>query len=612
MDVGSGGTWRTFSTWLMQCCSSHADCKSGQEASWYPTRLLDLSPGSKESDEDSFVKDMREALPDALPAIKLIESHIAKPTGPYVTLTHRWQKEPSITTTKDNIGQMLEGIDQDTLSTTFSQAVDFTRALGARYLWIDSLCIIQQDAEDWKTEAGLMGRVYANSFLTLSATAGGGKMFQERQPDLIKPCVVSPRWDQLSSQMYIVTDFRFWDERIYRSPTNTRCWITQERWLSPRVLHFASDQLVWECRELEACETFPGCLPRETRRNKHCGFKRRQKNDPAGHALLYAYEPAAKSHEQLAHEDWVKILETYARTETTSLKDRFAGIEIIAERFAQKVDDTFIAGLWRKNLIGDLLWYVRKTRRSNWLSNDMFSEATGADWDHIMLQPRKRAFTMSTRVDPYLAPSWSWLSVLGDIEAGMYCVEQDQAMVEVIDVVVDYLDPQKQFAGIKDASLKLRGRLYPITMAKLDSYGFLPPKLKIAGMSESEESSVSNFASSVWPLYDQPEDWDDIAVSCFLPIARQSRQPQHTSPAGALSALENTRMVYGLVLMPTGVQGQYRRLGRLDVDDKKSGFFDASYTAWREEGFETLHDDHPASLDKSLYHDGSIGVLEVI
>lgn len=100
-----------------------------------------------------------------------------------MTLSHCWGRTQFITTTRDTLKQRIAGIALTDLSKTFKDAVSLTRKLGIRYLWIDSLCIIQKDKEDWEREAGKMGAVYSQSFLNIAATSsaeGSGGLFKER------------------------------------------------------------------------------------------------------------------------------------------------------------------------------------------------------------------------------------------------------------------------------------------------------------------------------------------------------------------------------------------------------------------------------------------------
>jgi hypothetical protein len=77
----------------------------------------------------------------------------------------------TLKTTRENLSSSLENIDFTSLPRTFTDVIIFTRKLGLKYLWIDSLCIIQDDEDDWRYEASLMANIYENAVLTLGATA---------------------------------------------------------------------------------------------------------------------------------------------------------------------------------------------------------------------------------------------------------------------------------------------------------------------------------------------------------------------------------------------------------------------------------------------------------
>ncbi|KAB5584705.1 heterokaryon incompatibility protein-domain-containing protein [Coniochaeta sp. 2T2.1] len=101
----------------------------------------------------------------------------------YAALSHCWGKSPTNTTTKAVFVSHTQGIDILSLSKTFQHTIFVTRELGIRYLWIDSLCIIQDDEDDWKREAENMADVFANAFVTIAASAstdGDGGLFYPR------------------------------------------------------------------------------------------------------------------------------------------------------------------------------------------------------------------------------------------------------------------------------------------------------------------------------------------------------------------------------------------------------------------------------------------------
>jgi hypothetical protein len=133
---------------------------------------------------------------------------------------------------------------------------------------------------------------------------------------------------------------RVWEDRIYRPVCDQRTWITQERWLSLRMLHFLFDQLVWECRELEASEAFPHGLPRETKLSTYTEFKQNSDKVLSGEGI--------KNSERLRHQDWCKVLATCSRSDATFDKDRLIAIKEVAKTFLKILDDEWKVGKRRR------------------------------------------------------------------------------------------------------------------------------------------------------------------------------------------------------------------------------------------------------------------------
>lgn len=103
--------------------------------------------------------------------------------GRYIALSHCWGTDRHIVTNRANLQshKLMVGFGQ--LPKTFQDAVIFARALGIHYLWIDSLCIVQDDVQDWKNEAGKMASVYRDAYCTIAATGSQGDqegMFVDR------------------------------------------------------------------------------------------------------------------------------------------------------------------------------------------------------------------------------------------------------------------------------------------------------------------------------------------------------------------------------------------------------------------------------------------------
>ncbi|KAF7951356.1 hypothetical protein EAE96_006671 [Botrytis aclada] len=492
----------------------------------------------------------------------------------YLTLSHRWPAEGGISARleKSNIEELKKFTPHDILPPRFQEAILVARRLNIRYIWIDSLCIIQDSSEDWTQEAQTMGDVYAHSLLNLCGTAALDILIPARNPELINPCIVKSTWDNVPNGEFVITDFQFWKDRIYSSPCNKRAWITQERWLSPRILHFTFDQMVWECRTHEASETFSLGLPRQVRMNKHTGFKFSGNTRNFGRRQDNKQEEEANKYLQ----DWYRVLETYGRSEVTFEKDRLVAIAGVAQKFSLLLHDTFLAGLWQSHLPGTLLWSVHKGLRSN----HPFPSPHPAARELVGKNPTY-TLTESSRLASYEAPSWSWASVSGDIDPGYPIrLASENSMIELRTAQINPLDPVFPFGRIHAAHLILSGLLYPLSMdpadwpAHLPSRNRDPPTIYISGLPKRkvevlEGTFVERHSHVVHVRVDQPEEYSDIARACFLPVARATFEREGHE-------MDGLKLVYGLCVLSTGRQGEYRRLGRVDFSGEQCDLFEGT------------------------------------
>lgn len=160
--------------------------------------------------------------------------------------------------------EFLAGFPSSELPKTFQDAIVVSRRLQIKYLWIDSLCILQDSPEDWKHESAQMHHVYGNAYVTIAADDSRDSsegLFRVRPPFFVTPTIVTAAWNEVPSKKFIVIPRRFWSDSVAESPLNQRAWVLQERYLSPRIIHFGESQILWECRSLECCETFPHGIP---------------------------------------------------------------------------------------------------------------------------------------------------------------------------------------------------------------------------------------------------------------------------------------------------------------------------------------------------------------
>ena len=349
-DLDISSTW--IEQQLLQCNENHPDCNTNHDVlPILPTRVLDLgeNPG-----KDS---------------IRLYETN--KSFGRYATLSHCWGLVGPLTTTRDTRPQRLQGITLNDLPNTFRDAILVTRKLGIRYLWIDSLCILQGDKTDWETESGRMADVYSNAYINLAASSSrdsrGGLFKQGRRRYL-----EINRKDEggLSYKVFV----RLGLEAGHRSclhiwihsllnPLLDRAWVYQERVLSKRFVQFANPELIWECDTNITCECGNPLL-------KHCTFPgliRPKLNTSDPQSFLGA---------------WSDVLGFYTRLNLTEEEDRLPALSGVAAVFQRKTNQTYYAGMWKEQMPQNLLW--------SYFNKGDYSRS-------------------------YIAPTWSWASSRGAV-----------------------------------------------------------------------------------------------------------------------------------------------------------------------------------------------------
>lgn len=240
--------------WLGTCMASHNACRIIQhsdpltslrgETVALPTRVVEVGdPGS------------------TTPTLRLLETHGQR--GMYLTLSHCWGTEPITTTTEANLDAHKTAIPLDALPLNFQHAVHFTRRLGMQYLWIDSLCIVQDSAADWEVESSRMADIYHHSALTLAAANASGATHGFLRPRSTGAGAGAARVEGVSTAahqqhaFYLGRPLSSYDDDVERGPLARRGWVLQERVLSRRSLFFGADQSHWECQTSRFSERAP-------------------------------------------------------------------------------------------------------------------------------------------------------------------------------------------------------------------------------------------------------------------------------------------------------------------------------------------------------------------
>lgn len=189
-STDSRSSWQLITKWIDECVDNRVQCGGRGDCSWKPTRLLDLG------------QDATQLKPHLILSKEhFMESSISEErcrstsSEHYMTLSHCWGSNEILRLLRGNLDSLCKSIRLESLPKTFKDAMRITRDLGIRYLWIDSLCIIQDSPDDWLQEAAAVSYVYKNSFCNIAATGaadGSQGCFFSRNPNTIS----APRFNQ--------------------------------------------------------------------------------------------------------------------------------------------------------------------------------------------------------------------------------------------------------------------------------------------------------------------------------------------------------------------------------------------------------------------------------
>ncbi|KAH8901566.1 hypothetical protein GQ53DRAFT_757186 [Thozetella sp. PMI_491] len=389
-------TLNRVTSWV-KSCDEHRDCQPRGER--LPLRLIDI--GS--TDKGGW-----------LPIVYVDKYTVTR----YIALSHCYRH-------RDIAQANLLPMSQDkvefaALSKTFQDAILVTRNLGVKYLWIDALCITLQGAKDWARDSANIGAVFANAYLTLAATGAKDMsegLFLKRKPrEYIRVDYMVAGKIEGKIMAYALPLDKEAIDRYYldmrSEPLSQDIWAFQDRALSPRTLHFASDQIYLECQEGFISEDGLNLPQLST----HGGFRFGRIPQDKGQAISA----------------WYGMLRDYSQRFHKNPHDKLSAIANLARAYAEILEDEYIAGLWKQHLVESLTW------QSLGHSQDLAQSS---------------------------APSWSWASFGGLVTRG----RRESRTWKPIATVLDYhIEPEghDRFGNVKEAWIKIGGPLIPLQVSE--------------------------------------------------------------------------------------------------------------------------------------------------
>ncbi|CZR66844.1 uncharacterized protein PAC_16745 [Phialocephala subalpina] len=408
--------------WLGNC-ASHSTCKP-KPSYFLPKRLVCI--------DSSDPTILRLATRDNTP-----------PDARYMTLSHCWGQSQPYRLLKDNYENVRTTINYHELPKNFQDAILVAWGLNISYLWIDSLCIIQDDLSDWQQESALMGEIYSHGQANICATGasdGDSGLFLDRQFPAFPNLNIKLRFaDNEPARICHTADLGMWGEGVERSPLLLRAWVLQERILSRCNIHFSSTQMFWECAAGCTMETYTARFLSDTytsisRKSNFSAtdsfptLKARSDGDLGQNKDDGDQEEKEVNKNWKVAELWNQVVESYSACALTNNTDRLIALSGIAAKYSTFLSTSFstpgnpfipayFAGIWNHDMTNHLLWQR--------MSDESVS-----------------------RPNIYIAPSWSWAC----IDRGIYNEIYSATILTLIFVLVS-ITPTTRTHGV--ASIKM-------------------------------------------------------------------------------------------------------------------------------------------------------------
>ncbi|KAI2473865.1 HET-domain-containing protein [Annulohypoxylon bovei var. microspora] len=399
-DVRSEECIKFMKESVLECCREHPGCSPKLDG-FVPTRLIYVGGG-----KDAL------RLCDNLPSGQNIS---------WAALSHCWGGGKPLSLKKAILNSLKDKIDFSELPATFQDAVTVTQELGLAYVWIDSLCIVQDDKADWEKEAAQMDAVYNRAFIVISGASSPNpstpylrpreeewlpKRFNfPVSPGVTIPITVRQRHLLAASLDQGLLEPPFtssWATLKKVGPLYARGWCFQESFLASRILNFAPGAIIFECKTHRKSEDqlppYPSTVP----------------------GTLGEVTPMAQ---------WHMIVKSYTSRQLTFTTDRLPAIAGAATMMPQAKTSRYLAGLWSESLLLDLLWQV---------------------------MPGRAHTPLMTKEHEENAPTWSWASINWGVVFSPQQTPQLLATVVDAQTSVVGLNPYGQVSG---GTVTLRGRI---------------------------------------------------------------------------------------------------------------------------------------------------------
>jgi hypothetical protein len=326
----AAGVVRQMIQWIAKCVLDHGDCAIGAirgdpPHAVVPKRLVEVDTNS--------------------PAhVRLVS--LPEPVQ-YLALSYCWGTSKQQGTTKNNLAMRQSSIRVTDLPKTLQDAILVTQTLGLRHVWIDSICIIQDDKQDWAEESAKMADIYVGAHVVIAATQAAdcaeGFLHTYEEPLRTRPSDFRSKGLEAFARRTITHDpwGRF---ELDTQPLYERAWAMQERELARRVIHFLPDEVVWRCRTTITCECDPSQNPKVAASRLLALCKTEFSNSSDDTSCSFGRQ-------------WTTIVRHYLKLKLTHSSDRLPALSGIIKCVQKKDTGKYIVGMWEKDIMYQLSWY---------------------------------------------------------------------------------------------------------------------------------------------------------------------------------------------------------------------------------------------------------------
>ncbi|KAK7705784.1 hypothetical protein SLS64_007731 [Diaporthe eres] len=443
------------------------------------------------------------------------------------------------------------GIDIRETPQTFIDAVTIARRLGLRYLWIDSLCICQDDANDWARESSRMVDVYSNAHVVIAANRSddcNGGIFHSRMVRPETTFKLPGGVDYVQAMLLFQSDQRvaFTATEFLGEPLTRRGWALQERVLAKRIIHYNTRQVYFECDQGIFAED--GSHKKE----RYCRL-----NDRLAPSLEI---PTGNSSDSLPDYEadlrlWDALVWGYGRRKLSKPTDRLPAISGLARLFHKRFGGQYVAGIWSKAMMEGLAWQGLGERAP-------------------------------VSQDQYIGPSWSWASY-----AGIGAMGPNPGWVDIADILdwhVDLKHEANPFGEVEDAWVRIRGPAIQLRHSTLESNEhearlgraeMRPLPRVCTPYSESENGTIMKTDHAGVTTTSGWKEWP-IEVLLLGGYKEERGQESDSADDDADKAMSS---LYGLVIRSAGDEqtGKMQRIGWMFLDGKEGSEIREDESNWK-------------------------------